>query len=207
MDQPKIELPPWLPWATTAILAALVACLGELLFIERARTHFLREQGQLAQTAMQGAQNQLEAERILERRAVENLRAQAKTGRALDVILLAPAPGAAPGAPAMGALALDASDGRGLIGLPGATEQPPQRDYQLWLTRPGATPADCGVFHGAPGAGATLARIKVQVPLSAGARFVLVDGRRGGSATLEQAQADGSIVLASLPFAPRIPSP
>src|ERR1035438_3088444 len=63
-DESRIELPAWLPWATTACLAALVACLGELWVIERARSQLLREEGMLTEAALKGMQNQLEAERI-----------------------------------------------------------------------------------------------------------------------------------------------
>jgi len=68
MDEQKIPLPPWLPWATTACLAALVACLGELWILERARMRLMQEQVLLANAALKGAENQLEAERILDRR-------------------------------------------------------------------------------------------------------------------------------------------
>jgi hypothetical protein len=208
MEQTKIELPWWLPWATTACLAALVACLGELLFIEKARTRFLRDQGQLAETAMRGAQNQLEAERIVERRAMESLRAGDDSRRALQVLLLSPPDAAAAGAPTLGAIVVDPADGRGLIRLAGGTEQPTARDYQLWLDGPGGGyPANCGVFHGASGADGSLASFAAGAPVSQGCRFLLVDGPKGGARTLGEAQSRGSIVLASLPYSRRIPTP
>ena len=209
MDQPRIELPSWLPWATTACLAALVACLAELWFIERARTELLRDQGQLAQTALKGAQNELEAERIVERRAVEGARGGNGAGLALRVMLLSPAGAPAAGAPAMGAVVLDAADGSGLLQLEGVAAQPAGRDYQLWAdAQGGAYPADCGLVHASPGAGApVIASFRAPAPVPPGCRFLLIDVPGGGARSLGEAKARGSIVLASLPDSPRIPSP
>jgi len=75
MDETKIELPAWLPWATTACLAALVACLVELWIIEKTRNQLLRDEDAIGQAALQAAQNQLEAERIVGRRELEQMRA------------------------------------------------------------------------------------------------------------------------------------
>jgi hypothetical protein len=204
MDESKFQLPAWLPWATTACLAALVACVGELWFIERARSQFLRDQGLLAETEIKGAENQLEAERIVDRRALESLRAG--TGRELQVLLLEPPRDGDSAAPMRGAVAFDPSDGSGLARLSGGAAQPQGRDYQLWIDGPGpAYPADCGVFHGG-GGGGTLARIALGAPLVPGCRLILVDGASGGARTLPEARAGGSIVLASPPYTGSIPS-
>ncbi len=195
MDEPKIVPPAWLPWATTACLAALVACLGELLVIERTRAQFLREQAQLADAAMKGAQNQLEVERIVGRRALERLRAGDE-----EILLLAPPEGASPGGPAQGALVWSAAEHSGRIRV-SAADQPEGRDYQLWLDGPGTSyPAPCAVFHGSPGPGGSAARVEAGAPLVPGCRFLLVDGAKGGSPTLAEARAGGSIVLATLPY-------
>jgi hypothetical protein len=205
MEQPKIELPAWLPWATTACLAALTACLGELWMIEKARTHFLREQGQLSQAALRATQNELDAERILEKRAVESLRAGGASPGA-QVLLLAPPGGPGAGRPAAGAVVVDPSDGSGLVALSGAPAQPEGRDYQLWLEGPApGLGAPCGVFHGAAGDGQPPARISARLPLQPGWRLLLIEGTKGGERTLEEAKARGSIVLATSPFTRRIP--
>ena len=60
MDETKIELPAWLPWATTACLAALVACLLELWVIERTRNQMLRDEALMADASLRAARNQLE---------------------------------------------------------------------------------------------------------------------------------------------------
>jgi hypothetical protein len=206
MDQPKIELPAWLPWATTACLAALVACLGELWLIEKARSRFMKEQAELTAAAALSARNELDAERILERRAVEGLRLGA-AGRGPLVLAMAPPGAAREGDPVSGAVVIDPADGAGLAAFSGGAEQPPDRDYQVWLDGGSAAPAvPCGVFHGSAQAGHP-APFRVPLPLEPGWRLLVVDGARGGAATLDEARSLGSIILATPPLALRIPNP
>jgi hypothetical protein len=191
MDEPKYELPPWLPWATTACLAALVACLAELHFIDGSHEELLREEAQLAASAVAAARNQLEAERILDARQLKDLGASRVPDAGLAVILLEPAQ--ASGA-ARGVAVLDPASGAGQLRLFGTASQPEERDYQLWIEGPGpGNPTSCGVFH----AGETIGIIAPIVP---GCRLVLTDGPKGGSTSLEEAKADASIILASAPY-------
>jgi len=196
MDESKFELPAWLPWATTACLAALVACLGELWIIEKARSELLREDGLLAEAALKGLENQMEAERIVSRRELDGLRAAAAPRGQLQTALLL-APGANRSG-AFGAVAWDPAGGRGLLRLSGLPAQPPERDYQLWLDGPG-TPAECGVFHSSPRDGGDEVAVSLAGPIAPGCRLVLIDGAKGGARTLAEAEAAGSIVLATLP--------
>ena len=206
MDQPKIELPTWLPWATTACLAALVACLCELWLSEKARTRFLWVQVQLTNASARSAQNEIDAERIVEQRAVESLRSGAGA-RSLLVYSMAPPDATAAHSPSSGALVLDPSDGSGLVAVTGDPEQPMERDYQIWLERAGTGPAlPCGVFHGLADSGRPAAPFRVALPLEPGWRLVVVDGAKGGARTLDEAKAHGSIILATPPFTLRIPS-
>jgi hypothetical protein len=203
MDESTIALPSWLPWATTACLAALVACLGELWIIERAQSQLLREQCMLAEAELKGAQNQLEAERILNRRELAVLRSADGPPAELRVALLLPPEGGP--TPALGIVAWDGTRGRGLIRLSGLPEQNPQQDYQLWLEGPGpGIPYDCGVFHAPAQDGAGDFAVRITGPVAPGSRFVLFNGSKGGARTLVEARAGGSIVLASLPFAGKI---
>jgi hypothetical protein len=144
MDEPNYELPAWLPWATTACLAALVACLGGALdFIEKSRAELLREQAELAESAVMAAQNQLEAERILDAWQLRGPRRQRPVPEAsLQVILLGPTE---PGAPARGVAVLDPASGRGTAEpLRRIPARAPERDFQLWVDGPGpGYPASC----------------------------------------------------------------
>jgi hypothetical protein len=206
MDASKYAPARWALWATVACLAALVACLGELLFVERARIRLLREQDSLAQAAMQSADEQLQAEQIIGRRQLELLRQKDESRAAQQVVLLAPPEGST--RRISGAVVWDSADGEGLVRLAGLPGQPPQRDYQLWLDGRGpGHPADCAVFHVQAGQVEELAHIHVVTAFDPGDRFVIVDGAKGGAVSFTEAVSGGSIVLASLPYSGRIPNP
>jgi hypothetical protein len=196
MDEPNYELPAWLPWATTACLAALVGCLVELWIIERSRGELLREQAQLAESAAAAAQNQLEAERILDARQLEDLGAGREPKASLQVILLAPAQA---GAAARGVAVVDPASGRGQLRLFGTPGQSDERAYQLWIDGPGpGYPASCGIFNvGQAGDGEP---IGIRASVAPGCRLILIDGGKGGSSSLREAEAGGSIILASTPY-------
>jgi hypothetical protein len=218
MDETKIELPAWLPWATTACLAALVACLGELWIIEKTRTQLLRDENLLAEASLKGAQNQLEAERIVSRREIEGLKAAPAAGR---VALLA-APDAGRDDPfgqdrawgiAVWNAAADSVQIR-FTGLPspdsvqtgfaGPPSQGPDRAYQCWIEGPGpGLPVGFMVRFDLKYDSYALAAHLAQ-PVPPGYRILLIDGAKGGAATLEEAKARGSIVLASPPQAGKI---
>jgi len=55
----KTPLPQWLPWATTACLAALVACLGELWILEKARIQLLHDENQMTEAALKAPRTSL----------------------------------------------------------------------------------------------------------------------------------------------------
>lgn len=196
MDEPKYELPAWLPWATTACLAALVACLVELWTIERSRGELLSEQAQLAASAATAAQNQLEAERILDARQLQDLGAGADPAGALQVMLLEPADS---DSAARAVAVLDPTSGRGQLRLFGTPGEPAERDYEVWVEGPGpGRPTCCGVFHSDQAANGDPVAIKADIV--PGSWLVLIDGPKGGSSSLEAVMAKSSIVLASTPY-------
>jgi hypothetical protein len=200
MDESRYELPAWLPWATTACLAALVACLGELWIIERMRSRLMRDQAGLADAALKATENQLEAERIVNRSELEGLRVPAPPRSALRVALLVP-PGGAPQAqrPALGAVAWDPSEARGQVAIAPAPEPPAGVGYELWLEGP-AGADDCGAVAADSSRNPAGNPIRLTRPVEAGSRFLLIEGRKGGGRTLEEAKAAGPIVLATLPL-------
>ena len=205
MDESKIELPAWLPWATTACLAALVVCQAELWFIERERNELLGQEAQLAASTIKESDNQLEAERILNARQLQDLRARATPDGGLLIVSLVPAPGGTAPSPGSGIVVLDPESRTGQLRLWGKFAQPAGRDYQLWILGPqrDSLAASCSVFHAAADDDAGIP-VAVSVGIEAGSRFLLVDGVKGGAGTLEKAEAGGSIVLACLPFGGKI---
>jgi len=211
MDETKIELPAWLPWATTACLAALVACLGELWIIEKTRTQLLRDENFVAEASLKGAQNQLEAERIVTRREIEELRAWAGTNAVSEMALLL-APGAdrretLPAGSPWGVATWDTGSNIGSVRFVGLPKPGPDRGYRLWIDAPGpGYPQSYLVqmqqgHHGGTVASAT---IRSASPLPPAHQFLLESVENGEAATLDEAKAAGSIVLASPPQAGKI---
>jgi hypothetical protein len=202
MDENKYELPAWLPWATTACLAVMVACLFEFWIIEKSRSELLSEQGLLAASAAKAVQNQIEAERIVHAREVEVLAAKADPRSGLQVIRLLPR---IPSDPLCGFAVLDPVSGRGQLRLYGVSGQPESRDYQLWAKGPApGYPASCGVFHVEPGQGEAAGPFPIALTLEPGCGLILVDGAKGGRASISEALRDGPIVLASPPYSGEI---
>ncbi len=161
----------------------------------------------LTEAALKGMQNQLEAERIVNRRELAGLRAASGQQAGLRVALLLAPEGSPARAPVFrfGAVAWDPAGRRALLRLYGFAEQLPERDCQLWLAGPGTgNPSSCGVFHAPPGDDGPGIAITISGALAPGCRFLLVDGPKGGARTFEEAQAGGSIVLATLPLGENI---
>ena len=204
MDEPKPALPALLPLAATACLAALVACVGELLFIEKARTRLLQDEILLAQAALKSSENQLEAERILSRRERAEFGAVRGAGADLRVMLLEPVPPVSPPAAPSGAIAVGPDTRVCLLRASNVPGEQSDRDFQLWLLGPGPNyPADCGTFHSFP-PGDACVRLTPPQPVVDGCTFILVYGRKGGAETFREATAHGRIELATRPRGPKI---
>jgi hypothetical protein len=202
MDESKIALPPWLPWATAACLGALAACMGELWIIEKARTQLVRDENLLSQASLKAAQNQLEAERILSARELGQLQA-AREGRA--ALLSEPSAEASepsgPNAP-WGVVTWDPGARHAVIRCSGLPPLGPDRDFQIWVEGPSRDyPISCGHFHALPADGF---RLDLQSPVVRGYRILLIDGKKGGDQSLAEARAAGSIVLATAPHPGKI---
>jgi hypothetical protein len=199
MDEPKSALPALLPWAATACLAALVACVGELLFIEKARTRLLEDENLLSQAALKSSDNQLEAERILSRRERAEFGVVRGAGADLRVMLLAPMLPVPPITAPSGAIVVDPDTGACLLNASNVPGERHDRDFQLWLLGPGPNyPADCGTFPAFP-PGTACVRLKPPQPVVDGCTFILVYGIKGGAKTFEEATSHGRIELATRP--------
>ncbi len=204
MDESKFEIPAWLPWATTACLAALVACLGELLIVDKARNQLSRDQGLLADAAIKGMENQMEAERIVSARALAAAGQPAGSVEGLQVILLSPPIGetAEARAPAAGAVVLEAAGGRALATLAGGQQSDPGRQYDLWLEDSGSGhPSFCCALGRASLGDTPAMPFKLTAPLAPGFRFIVVSRPEGAARAPDGAETPGPIVLASTPVA------
>src|ERR1700679_2522422 len=130
MEESNKALPSWLPWATTAILAMAVACIGERLMIEKAKTQLLRDEAALSASALKNIQNQLEAEQIVSTRELSRL------GADFNVEMLAP-PRATPSR-TCGAVVWKPTSPKAALTLFNLPKRPLSGDYQLWVLYTGA---------------------------------------------------------------------
>jgi hypothetical protein len=197
MDETKTALPSWLPWATTACLAVLLACVGEISVIEKTRGQLARDENLLLQAEIKASRNQLEAERIVTRRELENLRSPRATR---TVLLSAQASDASrplgPGAP-WGVVIWDPSDQHAVLCCSGLPVLGADRDYQVWIEGPAPDyPVLCGYFNVASVDGFP---VDLKSPVDRACRILLIDGKKGENQTLEEVKAAGSIVLATPP--------
>jgi hypothetical protein len=197
MEPDKPPLPPWIPWAATACLAAAVACVGGLLAVERQKGRIQSEELALSRDALAAAQNQLMAERIVARREIADL-----AGKAGAVALMLPAGGGAP--PPIGTATTLPGRRTVAVTVYGLPPQAADHDYQAWVDGGAGCSAASEAFH----AGGAVAMRQLRIGLPAdepdGARFLLVDGRKGGFPSLPEALSSGSIVLASSAASPSI---
>ncbi|HZZ17740.1 MAG TPA: anti-sigma factor [Opitutaceae bacterium] len=202
MDEPNIAVPAWIPWATTAVLAALLACVGELWQLEKAKSQLLRDEASLSDSTLKDVQNRLEAEQIVSKRALGMLGG----GINVEVLSFREKPSRT-----CGTVVWNTSSARGALVLFNLPKRPPGGAYQLWMLDVGigkrAHPASCGVFEVPGPAGSFRTNIDIAAPGSEGLRFILVYGKKGGSQTLDEAAGRGSIVLASPGWDGKIANP
>jgi hypothetical protein len=191
MDQTKFALPAWLPWATAACLAALVACLAELWLIERTRNQLMLDEKLLKEASLEATQNQLEAERILDRREMEQLRAAPVP----ELAFLAP-PHPAPGSKAAwGVITWDPTQKHGMLRFAGLPAAAADQRYEAWIEGPAP---GFSVFCGASRADSIGALpIDLPSPVAPGYRILLIYGKKEGYPTFAETKAQGLIVLAT----------
>jgi hypothetical protein len=205
MDLSKLELPELLRWATTVVLAALVACLGELWKVQREHNEVLRDQNTLTETALKTVENQLEAEQIVSRREAEQAKAGGTSPEGYSVAPLLPPASDVAADPqlrsACGVIVWSGSGKRGMMSLSGVTGDGAGHDLQLWMVGPkGTKPTSCGVFKQPAGFDSRPLAVDLSSPVVTGCRFLLIAGKIGGAPTLSEAESAGSIILATPPI-------
>jgi hypothetical protein len=202
MDDPKLAYPPWLPWGAVACLAALLACVGELWMVERARLDLQKEENRIAGDALRSAENQLEAERIVSSREIRGLRDLPEAGFRMAALL---PPDGAPTGP-RGVVVWSASEPRTAhVHLAGLPVPAAGRILGLWFVgAAGGGAFSCGSVPVGPGPSLS---VTLPSPIAAGSRFILADGPAAPPGGPDGAYGGGSIILASAPIAERILNP
>ena len=203
MEPNKPTLPPWMPWAATACLAAAVACVGSLLAVEREKGRIRADELTLSRDALRAAQNQLTAERIVARREIADLAARVGETQSAGVVLLPPESSPVDPAPIAVASVLPGRRAVGVL-IYRLPPQDPGHDYQLWVDGGAGCVAGSEAFHASGAERQRTCRIELPIGAPPQSRFLLIDGRKGGFPSLSEALASGSIVLASTGPSPSI---
>jgi hypothetical protein len=80
----------------------------------------------------------------------------------------------------------------------------PDRDYQCWIVGPDPGLPVSSILRSNVYDDSYALAVHLRSPAPPGYRILLIDGAKGGAATLEEAKARGSIILASPPQAGKI---
>jgi len=92
----------------------------------------------------------------------------------------------------------DAGGGILVVRLAGLPILGADRDYQLWIEGSGpGYPQACGIVYRSAKDDEGTTVIRLRQPIPEKYRILLIAGKKGGSGTLEEAEASGSIILAS----------
>jgi anti-sigma-K factor RskA len=205
-----------IPWAIAAGLALCSAWLGFGYLSSRSENALLRDQRKLADMELQGARNQLEAERIVNGRELADTRGQladARQGLAsanreiaglhqavkdagnlnqYRISTLASLGGNTPEALAVAVWCPSMQEG--ILAVSKLPALPPDKDYQLWvIDAQYKGPVDAGVFAIDPATGGARTIFKASKPIRTVQKFAISRERKGGARNAPE----GPIVLVS----------
>ncbi len=190
---PVFLLPAWLGWSVAACLALAVSLLvrdNSALSDERQR---LLERQALAQETSASLKNLLEAERILSRAQLDQLRIAQQTTDVAQLKIAALA-SLLSNSPAAQAIAVwNPATQEGVLDVSSLPALATDQDYQLWVVDPQyANPVDAGVFQVEPTSGGKHFIFKPRQPVRTAAKFAVSRERKGGVP-----KAEGPMVLLS----------
>ena len=188
-----------LPWAAAAGFALLATWFGQRYFVSRTEADLLKTEQQLADYALRSARNQLEAERIVSRRQLENATTQiaaldARLKREADlanfkITTLASMLNNSPQAVAVAVW--NPLKQEGVLQVAKLPALAADKDYQLWVVDPQyPNPVDGGVFTVDPQTGEARMQFKAKQPVATVAAFAVTLERKGGVP-----KAEGPFVL------------
>lgn len=191
----------WLPLAAAAGLALVATWVVLLYSVSLSESSLLRAQQAMGEATLRSVRNQLEAERLLANRqlqdatqviaALERQLRELGDFTKLQIVILTSPPGNAPQASAVAVWNHITQEGILRINkLPAAA---PGQDYQLWVfDPPSPRPVDGGVFTVDPCTGEARYQFKAGQPVKNVTRFAVSLERKGGVP-----QPEGPLVLIS----------
>ena len=189
----------WIGLAAAACFALTTAYFGQAFLTERASVAALRDQQSLAELALRGATNQLEAERLIGRRElaardqrVTDLTRQLATQGTLadyKIATLASLLGNSP--QALAVAVWNPANQEGVLTVQKLPALAADKDYQLWVVDPQyPIPVDGGVFRVDPATGEARLNFRPNLPVKTVAKFAVSLERKGGVP-----KAEGPMVL------------
>jgi len=191
----------WLPLAAAAGFALVAVWFAQLYIIGRGESSLLHEQLALADASLRSARNQLEAERLLANRQLNDatrtianldrqLREQGDLAR-FKIATLASLLGNTP--QALAVAVWDPNAQEGILSVEKLPALAADKDYQLWVIDPQyPIPVDGGVFTVDPESGVARYQFKAGKPVKTIAKFAVSLERKGGVP-----KAEGPMVLIS----------
>jgi anti-sigma-K factor RskA len=189
----------WIGLAAAACFALTTAYFGQAFLTERASVAALRDQQTLAELALRGATNQLEAERLIGRRELaardqrvtDLTRQLAAQGTLADykIATLASLLGNSP--QALAVAVWNPAKQEGVLTVQKLPALATDKDYQLWVVDPQyPIPVDGGVFRVDPATGEARLNFRPNLPVKTVAKFAVSLERKGGVP-----KAEGPMVL------------
>lgn len=191
----------WLPLAAAAGFALVAVWFAQLHLVSRSENSLLHEQLALADASLRSARNQLEAERLLANRQLNDatqaiasldrqLREQGDLAR-FKIATLASLLGNSP--QALAVAVWDPNAQEGILSVEKLPALAADKDYQLWVIDPQyPIPVDGGVFTVDPQTGVARYQFKAGKPVRTVAKFAVSLERKGGVP-----KAEGPMVLIS----------
>lgn len=191
----------WLPLAAAAAGVVAAVWFAQLLFVSRSESNLLREELALADAMLRSARQELEAERLVAGRQLQDasvklariegeMRAQGDLAR-FKIATLASLLGNSP--QALAVAVWDPNAQEGILSVENLPALAPDKDYQLWVIDPQyPIPVDGGVFSVDPQTGVARYQFKADKPVKTVAKFAVSLERKGGVP-----KAEGPMVLIS----------
>jgi len=191
----------WLPLAAAAAGVVAAVWFAQLLFVSRSESNLLREELALADAMLRSARQELEAERLVAGRQLQDasvklariegeMRAQGDLAR-FKIATLASLLGNTP--QALAVAVWDPNAQEGILSVENLPALATDKDYQLWVIDPQyPIPVDGGVFTVDPATGVARYQFKADKPVKTVAKFAVSLERKGGVP-----KAEGPMVLIS----------
>lgn len=180
----------FVPWAAAACLAVSAGWFAYRGSVSQTEASLLREQQSLAGLELKSAQNQLEAERIINQRRVADfdgqiarLTAEMKLQGDLANLKITALASMLDNSPkAMAVAVWDPIKQNGVLKMQNMPALASNQDYQLWAVDEAnpTAPVDAGVISFAGGTGETQIKFTTKEPVKAVAAFAISLERKGG---------------------------